>query len=219
MKIVKIIAWVALIAFVIIQFFPTDKNERYTIPETDFMMFNKVPSKIENQLKVSCYDCHSNNTVYPWYSKVQPAAWFLEDHIKEVKEDEITFPFKNIAFVSDFKEDISNAFKNAEEIAKKCNAKIHLLNINTTSDFNSVENGLQPIKYFLTHFPKLENYQMHVYSETNIESGIEKFEDSIDVDLIVMYTHSRKGLSSIFSKSITESITNHSKKPVMTVHL
>tara|TARA_R110002126_G_scaffold249004_1_gene391937 strand:+ start:1161 stop:1616 length:456 start_codon:yes stop_codon:yes gene_type:complete len=87
MKIVKIIAWVALIAFVIIQFFPTDKNERYTIPETDFMMFNKVPSKIENQLKVSCYDCHSNNTVYPWYSKVQPAAWFLEDHIKEGKKE------------------------------------------------------------------------------------------------------------------------------------
>ncbi len=87
MKIVKIIAWVALIAFVIIQFFLTDKNESYTIPETDFMMVNKVPSKIENQLKVSCYDCHSNNTVYPWYSKVQPAAWFLEDHIKEGKEE------------------------------------------------------------------------------------------------------------------------------------
>ncbi|WP_282068622.1 universal stress protein [Olleya namhaensis] len=136
-----------------------------------------------------------------------------------VKGDEITFPFKKIAFVSDFKEDISNAFENAEEIAKKCNAKIHLLNINTTSDFNSVENGLQPIKHFLTHFPKLENYAMHVYNESNVLSGIEKFEDSIDVDLIVMYTHSRKGLSSIFSKSIAESVTNHSKKPVMTVHL
>jgi len=87
MKIVKIIAWVALIAFVIIQFFPTDKNESYTIPETDFMMVNKVPSKIENQLKVSCYDCHSNNTAYRWYSKVQPVAWFLENHIKEGKSE------------------------------------------------------------------------------------------------------------------------------------
>lgn len=87
MKIVKIIAWIALIAFVIIQFFPTDKNESYTTPETDFMMVDKVPSVIENQLKVSCYDCHSNNTVYPWYSKVQPAAWFLKDHIKEGKAE------------------------------------------------------------------------------------------------------------------------------------
>ena len=50
-----------------------------------------------------------------------------------VKEDTITFPFENIVFVSDFKEDISNAFKEVEKIAKKCNAKIHLLNINTTN--------------------------------------------------------------------------------------
>ncbi|MGH1384022.1 universal stress protein [Kordia sp.] len=136
-----------------------------------------------------------------------------------VKEDTVTFPFKNIVFVSDFKEDISNAFMEAEKIAKKCNAKIQLLNINTTSDFNSVENGLQPIKEFLTHFPKLENYAIHVYNESTVLGGIEKFESSNDVDLIVMYTHSRKGLSSIFSKSIAETVTNHSKKPVMTVHL
>ncbi|MDF4203937.1 heme-binding domain-containing protein [Maribacter sp. SA7] len=87
MKVFKAIAWIALISFVVIQFFPTDRNESYTTPTTDFMLVNKVPSKIENQLKVSCYDCHSNNTVYPWYSKVQPAAWFLEDHIKEGKEE------------------------------------------------------------------------------------------------------------------------------------
>ena len=136
-----------------------------------------------------------------------------------VKEDTVKFPFKNIVLVSDFKEDISNAFKEVDKIAKKCNAKIHLLNINTTSDFNSVENELQPIRMFLKNFPKLENYAMHVYNESTVLGGIEKFESSNDVDLFVMYTHSRKGLSSIFSKSIAENVTNHSKKPVMTVHL
>ncbi|WP_027392772.1 heme-binding domain-containing protein [Aquimarina latercula] len=87
MKFLKIIAWVALIALIVIQFFPVDKNESYTTLETDFMMVNKVPLDIENQLKVSCYDCHSNNTAYPWYSKIQPAAWFLENHIKEGKAE------------------------------------------------------------------------------------------------------------------------------------
>ena len=38
-------------------------------------------------LQESCYDCHSNNTEYPWYNKVQPVAWFLEDHINEGKEE------------------------------------------------------------------------------------------------------------------------------------
>lgn len=136
-----------------------------------------------------------------------------------VKEDTILFPFKNIVFVSDFKEDVSTAFKEVEKIAKKCNAKIHLLNINTTTDSNSIQNGLQPIKDFLKQFPKLENYAMHVYNEFTVLKGIEKFEQSNNVDLIAMYTHSRKGISSIFSTSIAESVTNNSKKPVMTVHL
>jgi hypothetical protein len=39
------------------------------------------------KIKISCYDCHSNNTKYPWYNKIQPAAWFLEDHIKEGKAE------------------------------------------------------------------------------------------------------------------------------------
>jgi len=86
-KIVKIIAWVALVALVVIQFFPVDYNQNETVPQTDFMLVNNVPATIEKSLRVSCYDCHSNNTDYPWYSKVQPAAWYLEDHIKEGKAE------------------------------------------------------------------------------------------------------------------------------------
>jgi len=86
-KIFKVIALIALIAFVGIQFFPTDRNESDLIPQTDFMLVNQVPTSIQNQLKESCYDCHSNNTKYPWYNKIQPAAWYLEDHVKEGKSE------------------------------------------------------------------------------------------------------------------------------------
>ncbi len=54
------------------------------------MKVNQVPATIKNRLQVSCYDCHSNNTNYPWYSKIQPAAWYLDDHIQEGK-DELNF--------------------------------------------------------------------------------------------------------------------------------
>ena len=87
MKVLKIIAWIALIAFVVIQFFPMDYNQSETLPQTDFMLVNKVPATVEKSLQVSCYDCHSNYTKYPWYNKVQPVAWFLEDHIKEGKAE------------------------------------------------------------------------------------------------------------------------------------
>ncbi len=87
MKIVKIIAGIILVVFVVIQFIPTTRNQSDTVPQTDFMLVHKVPEAIQKKIQVSCYDCHSNNTQYPWYNRVQPVAWFLEDHIKEGKAE------------------------------------------------------------------------------------------------------------------------------------
>lgn len=44
-----------------------------------------MPSQVATLLRNACYDCHSNNTDYPWYDKVQPTAWILEKHIKKAK--------------------------------------------------------------------------------------------------------------------------------------
>ena len=87
MKIVKIIALILLVGFVGIQFVPTDLNQSDTVPKTDFLLVNNTQENISALLHESCYDCHSNNTEYPWYNKVQPVAWFLEDHINEGKEE------------------------------------------------------------------------------------------------------------------------------------
>lgn len=76
-----------LVAFIGIQFIPTDRNQSSVVLDTDFMVVNNVPASIENKIQVSCYDCHSNNTAYPWYNKIQPVAWFLGDHIKEGKAE------------------------------------------------------------------------------------------------------------------------------------
>lgn len=90
MKIVKIISLILLVGFVGIQFVPTDLNQSDTVPKTDFLLVNNTQENISALLQESCYDCHSNNTEYPWYNKVQPAAWYLEDHIQEGK-DELNF--------------------------------------------------------------------------------------------------------------------------------
>jgi len=87
MKIVKIIALILLVGFVGIQFVPTDLNQSDTVPKTDFLLVNNTQENISALLQESCYDCHSNNTEYPWYNKVQPVGWFLEDHINEGKEE------------------------------------------------------------------------------------------------------------------------------------
>ena len=46
-----------------------------------------VPTDVKNILKASCYDCHSNNTIYPWYAEVQPVGWWLSNHVKEGKKE------------------------------------------------------------------------------------------------------------------------------------
>lgn len=45
-----------------------------------------VPDSVEALLQVACYDCHSNETRYPWYSNIQPVAWWLADHVEEGKQ-------------------------------------------------------------------------------------------------------------------------------------
>ena len=136
-----------------------------------------------------------------------------------VKDEAVSFPFKNIVFVSDFKEDVSRAFKEVISIANKCNARIHLLRINTQTDFNSIELGLKPIEQLLSKFPELKNYSMAVYNETSVETGINTFVKQNPVDLITMVTHGKTGFLSLFSKSIAEGVTNHSALPVMTIHI
>jgi hypothetical protein len=46
-----------------------------------------MPSSTQQIIQQSCYDCHSNNTRYPWYAQVQPVAWWLNHHITEGKRE------------------------------------------------------------------------------------------------------------------------------------
>lgn len=85
MKIVRIIAWILVIVLVGIQLIPTKRNQSDTIPKTDFVIVNKPPASVIKTVQTSCYDCHSNNTNYPWHNKVQPIAWYLQHHINEGK--------------------------------------------------------------------------------------------------------------------------------------
>jgi hypothetical protein len=87
MKVLKIIAIILLLAFMGIQFIPTTRNQIDIVPSTDLMEVYDVPEKVDVIFKTSCYDCHSNNTAYPWYNKIQPVSWIMEGHINEAKAE------------------------------------------------------------------------------------------------------------------------------------
>lgn len=86
-KILKRTFQILLLAFIVIQFFRPTKNKAEGISNNDITKIYAVPEDVQSILKTSCYDCHSNNTVYPWYAQVQPVAWWLNDHIQEGKKE------------------------------------------------------------------------------------------------------------------------------------
>lgn len=90
MRKLNIIGWLAVIVVAVvlaIQVIPVERNVSTVPPGQSFQKTEKVPANVAAILKVSCYDCHSNNTRYPWYSELQPGAWFMARHIKKGKEE------------------------------------------------------------------------------------------------------------------------------------
>lgn len=83
----KKVLLILLAVFIIIQFIQPARNKNGQVLATDITRIYTVPNEVMEILKKSCYDCHSNNTHYPWYAYIQPSAWWLASHIKDGKED------------------------------------------------------------------------------------------------------------------------------------
>jgi hypothetical protein len=65
--------------FVLSQFVQTDKRN----PTNDQKLEMEAPSNIGHMLKVACYDCHSNDTKWPFYSYIAPISWTVAAHVKD----------------------------------------------------------------------------------------------------------------------------------------
>jgi hypothetical protein len=76
-----------LLVFIVIQFFRPAKNISTGISANDITTKYTIPEDVQTALKTACYDCHSNNTKYPWYNNIQPVAWWLADHVNEGKRE------------------------------------------------------------------------------------------------------------------------------------
>ena len=76
-----------LIVLVVIQFIQPAHNKSDLLLPTDISKIYNVPDSVQRVLKSACFDCHSNNTNYPWYANIQPVAWFMARHVENGKAD------------------------------------------------------------------------------------------------------------------------------------
>lgn len=86
-KILKITIIVLVVAFVIGQFIRPNFTNPPVVEAETLAASTEVPADVQSVLSRSCSDCHSNETRYPWYSKVTPFNWFLANHIKDARRE------------------------------------------------------------------------------------------------------------------------------------
>lgn len=73
--------------FILIQLVPANKPDVTVDNPNDLLVNNSVPSNIESMLRTSCYDCHSNETIYPWYAYVAPVSFLVSKDTREGRRE------------------------------------------------------------------------------------------------------------------------------------
>lgn len=79
----KNIAIFLIFLLLIIQSFRIDKTIQSVDPAKDFIVLTSANTEVTNTLKIACYDCHSNQASYPWYTNIAPFSWWVKHHIDE----------------------------------------------------------------------------------------------------------------------------------------
>ena len=86
-KKIKIFLYALVGLFLLIQIYPMERPEVTDINPDDLLKNADVPENVASMLKSACYDCHSNESTYPWYANIAPIKWWIYDHINEGRED------------------------------------------------------------------------------------------------------------------------------------
>ncbi len=72
-----------VLIFAVLQLFNNEKVPYEDPNELDFLLIENPEEKAELLIKNICYNCHSNQIKYPWYSDVAPVSWWINDHIED----------------------------------------------------------------------------------------------------------------------------------------
>jgi nucleotide-binding universal stress UspA family protein len=135
-----------------------------------------------------------------------------------IKQEITDFKVEDFVFASDFQVENIEAFHKARDFAKKLNARMHLVYVNTPGDdFLSTKDIYSRISSFLNDAKA--GLEVEIYNDYNVERGVLNFSEDVNADVIGIPTHGRKGLSHFFMGSIGEDIANHSNIPVITFRI
>lgn len=104
----RIILILIILVLIGIQFVPVSKTNPPVTGEI------RAPENVMQILKTSCYDCHSNEVKWPWYSNIAPASWLVAYDVNEAR-DHLNFSKWQSYSAEDKSEDIEEIWEEVEE--------------------------------------------------------------------------------------------------------
>ncbi len=138
--------------------------------------------------------------------------------VLSLKCDRSNLDLKEIVLASDFLENEKFDLSVLKSIQKAYQSKMILLKVNTPNQHRTNEQIANDMELFAI-VNQLENYSMHLYNDSTVESGIGKFSAENDIDLIALGTHSGYGFSKLFRGSVSDDVVNHLYHPILTFPL
>lgn len=85
-KILRYVLYALPVLLILIQAFRIDKSVPEYDRSQDLLALSQAPQEVAGLIRAACYDCHSYETQYPWYSNVAPVSWWVKQHINEGRE-------------------------------------------------------------------------------------------------------------------------------------
>ncbi|MFK7923986.1 MAG: heme-binding domain-containing protein [Bacteroidia bacterium] len=149
MKRLSLLLSAVLVSFLLWQISGPDLSNPSFDPADDLLSLHPAPQQTADLLRAACYDCHSNQTHWPWYAHLNPIGGFVSGHVRHGRE-EINFSEWNI--ISD--EDISVVGKGCAKRIKSHSMPIEsYMWLHPKARLNEAER-LQLISYFLNLNPR-----------------------------------------------------------------
>lgn len=85
-KKIKLAVFVLVGLFAVVQLIQPNRTNPSSDLAMSFETLAKPSAPAKDIIERSCMDCHSNQTVWPWYSRVAPASWLVAHDVSEARE-------------------------------------------------------------------------------------------------------------------------------------
>lgn len=174
----------------------------------------------EHEIDLIVMGSHGDSGVHEVFigSNTEKVVRLAECPVLTIKERNANFDLKNVVFASNFYGEAKDNFEKLFNFIKLFDAKLHLVKINTPDHFETTPYSELLVREFAEEW-KLKNYETHIFNDRTVQSGIHEMMKRVGADLIAMETHGRSGLERFFRGSHTESVVNHTEKPVLTLRI